>query len=253
MIDKKYLKKVRRNEEIPLLVPKGFKFVGMPPFRHQVVTLLFGIYYKDLAIFSTMGTGKTRCAIDIARYWMQEGEVGKILVVSPSSVLGNWKDEVELFSEYAATVLHHPNRQARIALFKKSTEFYVINYEALFRFQKQIRKLNPEMIIFDESARIANPSAKQTKAAMEIAGETKYRLILNGTPIANRPLDLWSQFYCLDFGETLGKKYINFRRRFFTAIKGKTKQGRYYSMYKISNKEAMDDLAWEVSTRTTIY
>ena len=253
MYEKKYLNKIRANEDVPLLVPKDFKFIGLPPFRHQVVTLLYGIYYKDLAIFSTMGTGKTRCAIDIARYWMQQGEINKILVVCPSSVLGNWRDEVGLFSGNTAVVLHHTNRQTRLNLFKQEAEFYIINYEATFRFQKQILKLNPEMVVFDESARIANPKAKQTKSCMEIAGHTKYRLILNGTPVANRPLDLWSQFYCLDFGETLMDTFACYRRLFFTAIKLKTPGSRYFTIYKVSNRGALDEIAERIAKKSIRY
>jgi SNF2 family DNA or RNA helicase len=234
-------------------VPKGFEFVGLEPFRHQIVTLLFGLHYGDIAIFSTMGTGKTRCAIDLSRYHIQTGEVKRILVVCPSSVLGNWKKEVQKFSEHSAVVLHHQDRNKRLKLFKEDVQFYILNYEATFRFLKQILKLKADMVVFDESSRISNPKTKQTKASMEIAGHSKYRVLLNGTPIANKPLDLWAQMYCLDFGDTLGKTFGGYRRAYFATIKMKNKSGQYFSVYKIRNKNAMNEVAKRLSRKSIRY
>jgi SNF2 family DNA or RNA helicase len=251
--DLKYLKKIRHGGDVPLKVPVGFDFVGLPPFPHQVVTLIYGLYHNDLAIFSTMGTGKSRSSIDICRHRLQNGEANKILVVAPTSVLGNWKDEVEKFSEYNAVVLHHPNREHRIKLFKSNTEFYIINYEATLYFLKYILKLDADIVIFDESSRISNPKAKQTKACTEIAGHTKYRLILNGTPVSNKPLDLWSQFYALDFGDTLGDSFAIYKRIYFKGIKMKSRQGKYFSVYKVRNDVAMEDIAKRISTKSIRY
>lgn len=251
MYDKKYLNKVRHNEDVPLKIPKDFKFVK-EPYRHQVVTFMYGLHHKDLAILSTMGTGKTYCAINIARYWMQQNEAKRALVISPTSVLTNWVDEVHMFSNRRAIALHHPVREKRLALFKQPADFYIINFEATRRFMKQILKLSPDIVIFDESSRIANPNAQQTKACIEIAGLTKYRYILNGTPIANKPLDLWSQFYALDFGDTLYPKYTTFRKAYFYRFSFKT-SGRWVSTYKISNKETLVQLGKEIDTVSIRY
>ena len=244
MYDLKYLKKVRHNESIPLRIPKDFKFIE-EPFRHQVVTFMHGLHHKDLAILSTMGTGKTYCAINIARWWMQQGEAKKALVVCPTSVLTNWVDEVHMFSNRKAISLHHPVRKKRLELFRQPADFYIINFEATRRFMNQILRLEPDIVIFDESSRIANPKAQQTKACIEIAGNTKYRYILNGTPIANKPLDLWSQFYVLDFGETLEDKFNVFRKAYFYSFTMKS-GSKYFSVYKVANKESMNIIARKV-------
>jgi len=251
MYDLKYLSKVRSNEEVPLKIPKGFTFKE-EPFRHQVVTFMHGLHHKDLAILSTMGTGKTYCAINIARYWLQQKQAKKVLVVCPTSVLRNWVDEVHMFSEYEAVALHSPIREKRLKLFKEPAEFYIINFEAVRRFMKQILKLNADIVIFDESSRIANPKAQQTQACIELAGNTKYRYILNGTPIANKPLDLWSQFYVLDFGETLYETFTTFRKVYFYRFTMKSGK-RYFSVYKIANKEAMKMLATKIDAKSIRY
>lgn len=251
MYDLKYLKKVRHDESIPLKIPKGYEFKEKP-FRHQVVTFMYGLHFKDLAILSTMGTGKTFCAITISDYWMQVGEAQKALVVCPTSVLTNWRDEVHAFSDRKAVVLHDPVRAKRIKLFGKKADFYIINYEATIRFDKQLLKLSPDIVIFDESSRIANKDAKQTKAAIAIAGRAKYRYILNGTPIANKPIDLWSQFYVLDFGDTLGDDYRVFRKAFFHGVDMRV-SGKFFRVYKPKNKECMDMIAKRADKKSVRY
>lgn len=250
--DEKYLRRVRHNEDVPLKIPKDFEFKE-PPFRHQVVTFMHALHHKDLAIFSTMGTGKTYCAINIAKYWLEQGEANKALVVCPTAVLGNWAREIDMFSDFSSTVLHAP-RPERLKLFKRKTDFYIINFEATLesRFLTQLLELDADIVIFDESSRIANPKAQQTKACIEVAGHGKFRYILNGTPIANKPISLWSQFYALDFGETLDASYNSFRRTYFASIKMRSK-GRYYNIYKIRNKEVMNNLAKKINNKAIRY
>ncbi|MHA2044096.1 MAG: DEAD/DEAH box helicase [Candidatus Thorarchaeota archaeon] len=246
----KYLKKIRHNKDVPLLLPKDFAFKE-EPFRHQVVTFIYALHHKDLAIFSTMGTGKTFCGINIAKYWIEQGEANKALVVCPTAVLRNWQDEIDMFSDLSSTVLHDPIRAKRLKLFKRDTDFYIINFEATLpsRFLEQLKQLDADIIIFDESSRIANPKAQQTKACMELAGQAKYRYVLNGTPITNKPLSLWSQMYAVDFGETLGNSYTAFRREYFQGIKMQS-GGAFFSVYKIRNKQSMRELAEEIDSKS---
>jgi SNF2 family DNA or RNA helicase len=213
---------------------------------------MHGLHYKDLAILSTMGTGKTFCAITIVDYWMQVEEAQKALVVCPTSVLTNWRDEVHTYSNRSAVVLHHPVREKRIELFKKKADFYVINFEATIRFTKHILKLNPDIVIFDESSRIANHKAQQTKACIELAGVAKYRYILNGTPIANKPIDLWSQFYVLDFGETLFDRYEVYRKAFFHGVDMRA-NGKYFRVYKPRNVESLGRIAKLINKKSIRY
>jgi SNF2 family DNA or RNA helicase len=138
-------------------------------------------------------------------------------------------------------------------MFKLDADFYIINFEATFRFLKQIVKLAPDIVIYDESSRISNPQTKQTKACIEIGGHAKYRLLLNGTPIANKPLDLWSQMYCLDFGDTLGSNFKSYRRAFFATIRMRNSSGKYFSIYRVRNKAAMDTISKRLASKSIRY
>ena len=248
------MREIRKDETTTLKIPKGFSFIG-DPFRHQIVTFIYAIFHGNLAILSSMGSGKTFCGINICRFWIQSGEAERVLVVSPSSVIFNWKDEVHKFSEYRAVPLQtekDTSREARKKLFKEDGQFYIINYEATHRYMKNLLQLDYDIIIFDESSKISNPKSKQTQACMNLAARAKFRYILNGTPISNKPIDLWSQFYVLDFGETLGEKFSSFRRIYFHTIPVRNR-GKWYSIYKIRGRQSMLDIAKHISTKSIRY
>lgn len=247
-------------------LPKGFQTIGPPPYKFQIETIAFGILRHNAGIFLDLGLGKTRCAIDIARYRIQNDGVEKILVLCPTSLLLNWKGEVKKFSEYKSLIAHHHDKDERSARLRSNKhQFYIINYESLFptlanmdivykdifkgkshitlveNYSKLIRDLNFRMIIFDESARyIKNHAANRTFASILFADEADYKLILTGTPIASKPLDVWSQFRVLDGGETFGTNFYRFRGHYFVKIK----KGRWnsYIMKHSKTKEMSDKI-----------
>ena len=66
--------------------------------------------------------------------------------------------------------------------------------------------------ILDESQKIKNPDAALTRTFLDIAGAFERRIIMTGTPAANRPYDIWSQIKFLDNGKALGDTFDAFRR-----------------------------------------
>jgi len=66
-------------------------------------------------------------------------------------------------------------------------------------------------VILDESAKIKNPQAALTQVYHQLAPLFKKRVIMTGTPVANRPFDVWSQVYFLDFGASLGTDFAGFK------------------------------------------
>ena len=67
-------------------------------------------------------------------------------------------------------------------------------------------------IIIDESAKLKNPDANLTKAFFDLSLLFKKRVIMTGTPVANRPYDIWSQIFFLDQGKSLGTDFNEFKR-----------------------------------------
>ena len=66
-------------------------------------------------------------------------------------------------------------------------------------------------MIIDESTKIKNPDSKLTKDFFEIAPLLTRKVIMTGTPVANRPYDMWAQIFFLDNGESLGRNFSEFK------------------------------------------
>ncbi len=71
----------------------------------------------------------------------------------------------------------------------------------------------------DESHTIKNPSAQTTASIMELRELVTKKIVISGTPVANKPEDLWSQFYFLDNGELLGDDYKEFKKKYSINLK----------------------------------
>ena len=66
--------------------------------------------------------------------------------------------------------------------------------------------------ILDESQKIKNPEAALTRTFHDVAAAFERRIIMTGTPAANRPYDMWAQIKFLDGGEALGQTFEAFKR-----------------------------------------
>lgn len=98
-----------------------------------------------------------------------------------------------------------------------STKFYLIGYESLLQELERIRMLldlKRFAVVLDESHKIKNPNARTTQALFEIKDLSAKKVIISGSPLANRPEDLWSQFFFLDNGALLGANYNDLKKRF---------------------------------------
>ncbi|MDH4129960.1 MAG: DEAD/DEAH box helicase, partial [Spirochaetota bacterium] len=162
-----------------------------------------------------MGLGKTIQII--ARLLIERSNNKKIsptLLIAPTSVLGNWKKELERFAPSLKSLIHHGiNRISDEKMFIKD----YVNHDVIISSYNLIRKdinifssVEWQRIVVDEAQNIKNPNAKQTKAILKL--KSKNRIALTGTPIENRLLDLWSIFNFLNPGY-LGKE-SQFKKNF---------------------------------------
>lgn len=91
----------------------------------------------------------------------------------------------------------------------------VTNFETILtefdRMNLFLRSRNVAIII-DESTKLKNPEAKLTKAFFELSGLFKIKTIMTGTPVANRPYDIWAQIFFLDEGLHLGRDFSAFKK-----------------------------------------
>lgn len=173
---------------------------------------------KSVAILAEMGTGKTLISIGIAGYLYLQKEINKLLIVAPLSITKVWEEEFQKFADfdYQLEVLEGPTKEKSEALrnlFGTKLQVAVVNYESCWRMEKEIAFWKPDMIICDESSKIKNPQAKQSKALHRLGKISKHNIILTGTPVTNNPLDFFSQYKFLD-ESIFGGSYYSFRARY---------------------------------------
>lgn len=159
-----------------------------------------------------------------------------------------WKNEIEKHSNLFAIVMDGTKRQRGRTLLTFG-HFYIVNYETLIQETELISLLLKHKkfaLVLDESHRIKNPKSKTTEAVMALRSLTTKRIIITGTPIANKPEDIWSQFFFLDGGLLLGNDYGTFKKQFKVDLKGTHDM----SIFEASLKLLRDKIS-KVSIRRT--
>jgi SNF2 family DNA or RNA helicase len=173
---------------------------------------------KDLpfaAVFHEQGLGKTKIGIDLALYWIQSKVVDSVIIVTKRGLIQNWIDELH-FHTHVVPRLITQDRRANFLAFNSPARIYLTHYEVLTSEQSRLSLFSETRalgIILDEAHKIKNPSTAISRSLFALAPHFKKRVIMTGTPVANRPYDLWSQIYFLDQGVALGTDFEEFRKQ----------------------------------------
>ena len=181
------------------------------PYQLDAVRAVKSLPYA--AIFHEQGLGKTKIAIDLMLFWLGDDVVDTVFVVTKKMLVRNWLDELANHSYVTPRVLSGDRRDNSIAL-NSPVLVYVLNYEVVATNVELIREFLRTCrvgAILDESQKIKNPEARLAVCFHSIAAGFERRVIMTGTPSANRPYDIWSQVKFLDDGRALGESYARFR------------------------------------------
>lgn len=190
-----------------------------------------------------MGCGKTLTTIAVAGALYNLGKIDRVLVVAPTSVCSVWPHDLNQFAAFPweARVLLGDKKKRLKALNElknwpfKALRIAVINYESTHRdgIFEALAAYRPDLIVCDESQRIKNPSAAQSKALHKLGDAAPFRMILSGTPVQNNAVDLYSQYRFLDLA-VYGANFYAFKNRY--CIMGG------YGQHQIVGYRNMDEL-----------
>lgn len=181
------------------------------PFQQEAFDQIKNNEY--FAIFHEQGLGKTKIAIDLTYFWLGDEQVDSVLIVTKKSLIKNWQDEFIIHGNLQPIVLGSDKAESLEKMFAPGF-IYLTNFESVrnnLEAFKSFFNFRNAGIILDESTQIKNPKSQTAKAFHAIAPNAKKRIIMTGTPISNRPYDVWSQIYFLDFGQRLGKNFGDFK------------------------------------------
>jgi len=164
-----------------------------------MTNLGFGICLAD-----DMGLGKTIQVIAwlLHRKELMPDDSHPILIVCPTSVLGNWQREIERFAPQLPVIRHHGLDRAcsKESLEERFSSYTVVltTYSLARRDRELLSQIDWGAVILDEAQNIKNPFSQQARAIRGFKAQNK--IALTGTPVENRLSELWSIFEFLNPG-----------------------------------------------------
>jgi SNF2 family DNA or RNA helicase len=145
-----------------------------------------------------MGLGKTIQTLSFISYLKQQQTNIKALVVCPTTLMYNWRNEIEKFTPSVTYYIHHGGSRLKESLLQEHIDVIITTYGTLRSDIKQFVEINFDYVVLDESQAIKNPSSKVAKAACLL--HAKNRLCLSGTPLQNNTFDIFAQMNFLNPG-----------------------------------------------------
>lgn len=171
--------------DIELPCPDGLAYLP-----YQRAGIAYAMSRKAVLIGDEMGLGKTIQAIGVIN---ATPEAKKIIVVCPASLKLNWEREMRKWLvNQSLTIGHASTKDGRPA-----TNIVIVNYDILTKFPDLADRIF-DVAILDEAHYCKNGKAKRTVAAIGSRKEDKTgirahrRILLTGTPLTNRPIELYS-------------------------------------------------------------
>lgn len=161
---------------------------------------------KGLCLFDEQGIGKTVMTIASMDALKELGEIDSIIIISPKSMINEWKKEIERFvpGKYSVTVIEGDSG-TRFKQILKPTDIAVVNFESIDSLQVVLKgkaSSSNTLLIVDESYYVKNRDAKRSAAVRSLRSCCKKCFVLCGTPAPNNAIDLVHQFDTADDGYT---------------------------------------------------
>ncbi len=176
--------------------PKGLKG-ELRPYQQTGLKWLWTNVSKGFGccMADDMGLGKTIQVISLILKLKEEEKLKKpVLVVCPTTLMGNWMKELQLFApDLKATTYHGLDRQLNTNVDIILTTYAIMRIDI-----EELKKQQWGMIIVDEAQNIKNPDTAQTLAVKILKSDIK--IAMTGTPVENRLTELWSIFDFINAG-----------------------------------------------------
>lgn len=197
------------------------------PFQKAGIN--FALENQNTLIGDDMGLGKTIQAIGVIN---SDINIQKILVICPASLKLNWKIEIEKWQTRNLSI------QIGNGIFPNSN-IIILNYDILHKFKKEIDLVKWDLLIVDECHYAKNPKSRRTKMLIGHKKEeiepikANKKIFMTGTPIVNRPIELWPIVSFLN--PKIFNSFWDFAKRYCNA-----KQDKYG--WNLSGASNLDEL-----------
>ena len=251
-----------------------FKF-KMKPYAHQLREF---VQTKDTpfhALLWDMRTGKTKVVMDKAQYLFERGEIDVLVMIAPNGVhRDHIIDQVPqhvkhegLFAYWVAS----PRKAEREALDRladptnRAFKIVTFNTDAIrfkkkeknrgFTFLESLLKSHRALVAVDESSDFKNMKSQRVAGLLQLRDLSKYRVIMDGTPVTNGPCDLFAPFEFLSPGLLGYTSFTAFQARYEVLVNPSIKFDFFKVLVKSPQGRLRDeekffvDLLYQMKTR----
>lgn len=187
---KELFHKIKNREQI---TPKNIK-VNLFPYQKLGFNWLKNMYDIGFGgiLADDMGLGKTLQTISLLNEIYQEKEDFLGLIIVPSSLLYNWKEEIIKFTGITPILVEGVASARKKIIANSKKGFLITTYQALRNDVEEYKNRNFDIAVLDEAQNIKTTTSQIKKAVMKI--NSKVNFALTGTPVENNILELWSIF-----------------------------------------------------------
>lgn len=209
---------------------KNYSYLQRKPYSHQYTAAKFLLEKRKAILADEMGGGKTLSSI-MAAYSLPTPR----LVVCPASLKLNWAKEIRMVDlEGRIHVVRDKGIDA-------SADWNIINYDILEKYFKELDRVNWKVIIFDEAHYMkavtngGKPDSKRAKYGLKLGLKAPYVFSLTGTPITNRPKDIFNLLRLSD--HILSRNFFAFAQNYC----GATHNGWGWDFSGSSNEDVLHE------------
>lgn len=216
------------DADIDVPCPEGLRF-----FPYQRAGIAFASSRPATLIGDDMGLGKTCQAIGVINL---DPTVRWVLIVCPASLKANWAIELRRWLTRDLSIGIAASR------YLPKADIVIANYDILTKLP--LDTVEWDLLVADECHMAKNPKAQRTKALFAI--QARRRLLLTGTPIVNRPIELWPLINYLDPATWPKKDFMKFAFRYCNAKRG------FGGHWDFSGSSHLDELQEKLRTSIMI-
>ncbi len=220
-------------EQIKEQTTLDFSFINATLYLYQKEGVEFSVFKKGVIIADEMGLGKTLQAITTAILKKTVFNFKKTLVICPASVKHQWKNEVLKFTNEKVIVVEGFPDERNALYVNDSSFFHIINYETVLRDLPAINKANYDFVILDEAQKIKNYETQTANVVKAI--QKKHALVITGTPLENKLLDLYSIVQFVDQNFLTPQWEFSYQHCIFDT-KYKNKINGYYNLQNLKKR-----------------
>lgn len=177
--------------DVPSTINKHYDWPGTyTPFDHQRRTASFLTANDRCYCFDEQGLGKSASVIWATDYLLREGDVSKVLIICPMSIMRTaWEDDLFKLVMRRQVAVAHGSRQKRIDLIAGSGEYTIINFDGVKTVLDELIAQQYDLIVIDEASGIKNAQTARWKAINKLVTPDTKLWMLTGTPAAQSPVD----------------------------------------------------------------